>query len=218
MAIIAEFTVPPAALPFGDTLLEHPEMRLEVDRVVPTDESALPFFWVWGAEPELFIEQSEREPEIRETSLLERVDNGALFSAEWSPDPSLVDSLRKLDLAIIESEGTSERWLFQVRAARRNDLVEFKRTFSQQGISISLTRIYDLGDVMEENQRTMTRNQRETLITAYREGYYDSPRNITQRELGDQFDVSHRAISERLRRGTRNLIVTSLIASGEEPS
>lgn len=46
MSFVAEFTMPPEALPFGETLKENPGTEIEVERIVPTQESALPFFWV----------------------------------------------------------------------------------------------------------------------------------------------------------------------------
>lgn len=217
MSLVAEFAIPPEALPFGETLIAHPGMRLEVDRVVPTGEFALPFFWVWGNDPDRFIEASTNEPEIRNARLLERIKDGALFRAEWTPNPSLVDSLRKLDAVIIEGEATAEGWRFQIRAEQRRRVLEFERVFTEQGITISLTSLYDLAEVVEKKRGALTTVQRDTLISAYQEGYYESPRNITQEGLGELFDVSHHAISERLRRGTRNLIVGSLNCSGEDP-
>lgn len=215
MATVAEFTIPPEALPFGDTLTKQPSMRIEVERIVPTVESALPFFWVWGAEPEVFMEAAEDEPDVTETRLLESVDDGALFRAEWSPDAELVRGLKELGATILESEGTSERWRFEVRAQDREKLNEFQKVFQEQGISITLTHIYDLAELVEGDHRTLTQDQRDTLIAAYKDGYYDKPRKVTQEELGEHFGVSHRAISERLRRGTKNLISTTLLPPAE---
>lgn len=216
MVTVAEFTIPPESLPFGDTLVEQPSMRIEVERIVPTVETALPFFWVWGTDPEVFIEAAGDEPEIEETRLLETVDDGALFRAEWSPDAEVVKGLQKLDATILDSRGTSDRWRFKVRARTRDRFANFQEVFQEQGIPVNLIRIYDLTELIEGEHRALTRHQRETLITAYREGYFENPRKVTQAELGDRFDISHRAISERLRRGTRNLVATSLLPDATE--
>lgn len=215
MAIVAEFTIPPEALPFGDTLIENPDIKVEVERIVPTDESALPFFWVWGDNPEVFMNHSEREPDVRNTHQLAEVENGALFRAEWSPNATLIDGLKDLKATIIESEGTADQWRFQVRATTRDRIIEFRRVLVEEGIDVALKRLYHLSEVVEANQRALTEDQRHALIAAYREGYYNSPKEISQQELGEQFGISHRAISERLRRGTRNLIASSLISTDE---
>ena len=216
MSFVAEFTIPPDVLPFGDTLKAYPDMRIEVERIVPTHESALPFFWVWGHDPEIFMDAAETEPEVKETRLLESVENGGLFRAEWSPDATIIKGFKQLAVTIVESEGTSDRWRFEVRAQDRNTFREFQEIFQDQGVPISLTRLYDLAELVEGDRQTLTPKQRETLLQAYQTGYFDKPRKVTQSELGEQLGVSYRAISERLRRGTRNLIAATLLPSADE--
>lgn len=57
----------------------------------------------------------------------------------------------------------------------------------------------------------MTAAQRDALLAAYRGGYYEEPRGTTQARLGQQFGISRRAVAERLRRGTANLIEATLL-------
>lgn len=212
MAHVAEFTIPPQTLPFGATLVDHPDIRLQVERIVPTDESAFPFFWIWGSHPEQFMEKAEDEPEVAKTELLATVNNGGLFQAEWSPDAQLINELTKLDTTIMESEGTSERWTFEVRADDREDFATFQGVFDRHEIPITLASLYDLQEVAT-NGTSLTREQEKTMVKAYREGYFENPREITQEEIGEQFDISHRAVSDRLRRGTSNLIADALLPS-----
>lgn len=215
MSIVAEFTIPAESLPGGETLLEMPDTRIELERIVPTEESALPFFWVWGPEPELFAERAERETDVVETQLLDQVRGGALFRAEWSPESETIRGVEQLRATIIEATGTADRWRFQVRTQEQEAFTEFRQLFQRQGIPVELDRLYDLSELVEGNNRTLTDEQRETLIRAYRDGYYEAPRRTTQEELGDHFGVSHRAVSERLRRGVRNLIASTLLPSGD---
>jgi predicted DNA binding protein len=51
------------------------------------------------------------------------------------------------------------------------------------------------------------------LLAAYKAGYYDDQRRVSQRDLAETFDISPRAVSKRLRRGTRNLISATLVAN-----
>lgn len=216
MSYVGEFTIPPESLPFGETLLENPDIRIEVERIVPTHETALPFFWVWGSEPEIFMDAAEDEPDVAETRLLDEVENGALFRAKWSPTAEIISGLKQLEATIIDSEGTSERWRFEVRAEERERFIEFQQVFQGQGIAISLGRLYDLADVVGVDHLTLTQKQRETLLTAYQEGYFEQPREVTQEELAVEFGVSPRAVSERLRRATRNLVENTLLPTGDQ--
>ncbi|PSP50724.1 hypothetical protein BRC67_09015 [Halobacteriales archaeon QH_3_68_24] len=56
----------------------------------------------------------------------------------------------------------------------------------------------------------LTDTQFATLETALESGYYRVPREQTIEELATELDVSHQALSERLRRGHRTLVETVL--------
>lgn len=215
MSIVAEFTIPAEALPAGDLLVERPDVRIEVERIVPTQESALPFVWVWGTDPEAFLEQAERESDITGVDVLDRVEGGALCRVEWSPEAEPIQGIRRLNATIIEATGTSEHWRFEVRTQEREAFIEFRELFQQAGIPIRLDRLYDLTDLVDGSDRQLTPEQREAVIAAYRDGYFEKPRQITQEELGEQFGISHRAVAERLRRGMRNLVAATLLPDGE---
>ncbi|NHN43005.1 hypothetical protein G9C85_15400 [Halorubellus sp. JP-L1] len=211
MLCVAEFTIPSESFPFGETLDEMPDVVITVDQIVPTDESALPFFWVQGSTPEAFMEQAALEGEIDDLRELERVEDTALFRAKWGANEALVDGLKDIDATIVEAVGTAEHWRFEVRTSDRDAFNDFRVLFEDHGYPITLDRLYDLETLREHDHRQLTDIQRETLVSAFQDGYYDKPRGISQMELGTRFDVSRRAISERLRRGTRNLIADTLV-------
>lgn len=215
MTYVAEFTVPPEAFPFGKTLAAMPDAEIEVDQIIPTDESALPFFWVRGCEPDAFMEHAEAEPEVRDTRKLESVKDTALFRAEWRPNTAIVGGLRDLNATIVESIGTANSWRFEVRTENREAFTRFREVFVTEGVPVDLVRVYDLEDLLTEDDFSLTENQREVLLAALEAGYFDTPRGTTQEELAGEFDVSPRAVSERLRRGTRNLVEHTLSPDGE---
>lgn len=212
MAIVAEFTIPPDAIPGGSTLESLPDVRIELERVVPTDDAVLPYFWVFGARSEEFLEHARDEPGIVDLRTLTELPNGALFEAEWRPDEAVIEGIKQLRATIMDARATADGWEFQVRAAGRERLLGFQRVFTDQGIPVELDRIYNLAEVAE-TKRPLTADQQETLVVAYREGYFDEPRRATQADLAQRFDVSRRAVSNRLRRGTRNLVAATLVDS-----
>lgn len=210
MVCVAEFTVPPDSFPFGTTLVELQDVEIEVDQIVPTDESALSFFWVSGCDPEEFVKHAEREPAVSDTRELERVGDTALFRAEWSPNEELIEGLTAIDVTIVESVGTADHWRFEVRTADRAVFDQFQQVFEDQGIPITLERLYELDQLVDGDEPGPTSDQRETFLVAYQEGYFDKPRGINQEELGERFGISRRAVAERLRRGPRNLVADAL--------
>lgn len=215
MTLVAEFTIPAEALPFGETLASLSDARIELDRVVPTNESVLPFFWVVGTDADSFLERADAEADVDDVTCLERIDDRALFRAHWSPRSELIQGIRHLDGTIVESVATSEQWRFEVRAQERASFARFQAVFQAHDVPVQLHRLADLSELADENQRPLTADQRETLVTAYRAGYFEKPRETTQEELGEAFGVSSRAVSDRLRRGTRNLIAATVLPDGK---
>jgi len=61
MSIVAEFSLPPRAIPGGETLESLPEATIELERLVPMGDAALPFFWVVDADPQRFRERFQAE-------------------------------------------------------------------------------------------------------------------------------------------------------------
>lgn len=218
MTIVAEFAIPTEALPGGELLAEMPNTTLELERIVPTEEDALPFFWVWSEDVDAFVGNVRGEDEIGTLEVLDRVDCGALVRATWTPKAELVHAIKGLNPTILEAEATSEEWSFRIRTEDRQSVVTFREVFTSHGIPVTLDRVYDLSKLIEGKQYELTPDQRETLIRAYEEGYYEKPRGITQQELGEQFAVTSRAISDRLRRGTANLVERTLLSSEASPT
>lgn len=210
MSIVADFLIPPEAVPSGETLTEFPGATIQLERIVPTEERALPFFWVFDADPEAVLEHLRTEGEIAAVDMLAETDDGALFKAEWEAEAEVIEGIRALRATILEATGTTGGWLFQVRAEDRERLATFQRIFTDQGIPVEVRRIYNFAELVETG-RSVTPEQRETLVAAYERGYFDQPRGITQEELGAEFDISGRAVSNRLRRGTRNLVASTLL-------
>ena len=210
MSIVAEFSLPPQAVPGGETLEDLPEATIKLERLVPTGDAALPFFWVFDADPQRFLDELESEPAVADIEVLAEVELSALFRAEWTPDAAVIREIQNLRATILDATGTADGWMFQVRAENRERLGAFRQIFTSQDIDIEIRRIYSFSELMQGDQ-LLTPEQRKTLILAYQRGYFDEPRQVTQAELGEQFDISGRAVSNRLRRGTRNLVTSTLL-------
>ena len=61
----------------------------------------------------------------------------------------------------------------------------------------------------------LTDLQRETLLIAHEQGYFDDPRQITLEELSEQIGISPTGVGRRLRRAIARLI-NGTIASFKE--
>ncbi|GAA0250234.1 helix-turn-helix domain-containing protein [Haladaptatus pallidirubidus] len=89
----------------------------------------------------------------------------------------------------------------------------------EHGFSLDVSRIYD-ADSAQRVQFDLTDDQQKALTLAVEHGYYDVPRVANQSELAEKLGVSHQALSERLRRGTKGILkeVLPTISSNENTS
>ena len=213
MSTIAEFSIPPDALPGGDLLAEMPNTVVELERIIPTEENALPFFWVWSDDVSTFMDSARNDDEIEDITVLDEVEYGALVRATWTPEADLIHAIKALQATILEARATAEEWTFRIRAERQEGIATFRDVFSAHDIPVTLNRLYDLSELVDDDRNVVTDEQRETLLAAYEKGYYERPREVDQQELGRQFDITSRAVSDRLRRGTASLVEEVLLTA-----
>jgi predicted DNA binding protein len=74
-----------------------------------------------------------------------------------------------------------------------------------------LDTLHRLESESHDDGSSLTDSQREALLLAYERGYYDSPRTTNLSDLGEFLGISRQAVSNRLKRGTRQLIEETLV-------
>lgn len=107
-SIVAEFSIPVEAVPGGTSLAELPEATIQLERIVPSNDQVLPFFWVFNSDSRTFLEYLRTEPEIRDATVLAETAPGSLFHATWTPEAEVINGIKQLQATIIEAEGTSD--------------------------------------------------------------------------------------------------------------
>jgi predicted DNA binding protein len=75
---------------------------------------------------------------------------------------------------------------------------------------MNVQRVYDVNEG-KQGRFGLTEQQEATLKSAYEHGYYSIPREQTLSESAEALDVSHQALSERLRRSHRSLVENAVI-------
>ncbi|WP_232686987.1 helix-turn-helix domain-containing protein [Halobacterium zhouii] len=213
MATEATFTVPASEFPLGTIFDELPDVTVELERVVPSTSTVVPYFWVRGVETGDIVEAFAEHPGVRNIQLVDSVANEHLLRAEWVPNhEGVLDVLAEAELAIIEVIGTDEQWSFQIRGDSRDHLARFSTRCEELDIPIQLSEVRALARIENNEKNEMTDAQREVLALAYERGYFNSPRDVTMAELGDELGISQQAVASRLRRATRRIVSDTLSA------
>jgi predicted DNA binding protein len=216
MIVIADITVPASAFELGRLLEEFPNAGVELERIVPLRDTIISLFWVTGRETDEVLDSLTRSPLTAEAKFLTDDGNRQLFEVRWTSDvgrrtsdvDGLGTALVETEAKMLEGSSTGERWDFRLQFHNRDDLKRFRELAEASDIPTILRRLYNPNFPRDES--VLSSEQAEVLMDAYEQGYFEVPRAVTVRELGDHFGISDNAVSQRLRRGLNTLVAGSI--------
>lgn len=216
MGVIVEFSVRPDEFKLGSMLSLTPDMKTHVEQLVPVGDKVMPFSWVTG-DTETFEKNIDENGVEYSVVLVDEKNDRKLYRLEWNQDDDeLIQAVLRSEGAVLDAEGTHEKWSFRIRFREREKLSEFHEYCLEHGVPITVKRMYNPIEVSGNSRRGMTQTQVETLVDAYEAGYFDIPRKTTLVEIADEYGVSDQAVSERLRRATAELVEKSLMPEMEK--
>lgn len=216
MSTVIEFTVPAEACALGRSLGDDPRARLELDRVVPTGDTVMPFFWVWNRDPDAFVEAARDEEAIEEVTIVDRVDDGALLSARWNREAAgTLFAIARTQGALLDARVANGEWRFEVRFDDTASTAEFRQFCADYGVPLSIQRVASASP-REDDRFGLTTEQREALTIAYEQGYFAEPRSATLEDVANALGISPRAVAGRLRRGQATLLERTGLSAPSE--
>lgn len=220
MSVIVEVRVGAMEFLLGEPLVRDSDLRVELDRVVPTGESVVPYLWVVDGDLEVVEAALDGSDVVETYELLDSVEGTTLVRVEWRPAAGdLLSVIVESDGQLIDGVGSDGVWDLEIRFDDQSDLAAFFETCSNQDIRLSFQRVHDpVPPEAVDVEFALTETQRETLLAAFETGYYDVPREINLVELAEILGVSDTAVSQRLRRGTGTLIRITLAPPDEPPA
>jgi hypothetical protein len=107
-------------------------------------------------------------------------------------------------------------WTVDAYFPERSVLQQFAAGCEANGVQFDLLEVSDADDLQDTQQFGLSDVQADTLLTALDRGYYSVPRQVNLEELAAPLDVSHQAVSERLRRGVGSLIENTVAEQLED--
>ncbi|WP_122088031.1 helix-turn-helix domain-containing protein [Halalkalicoccus subterraneus] len=214
MATITDFQVPIEQFALGTTFARVSDLYVEIERFAAQEaDSAIPFVWVQAGEFEAFEAALSEDPSVEAFTTLAEFDGERFYRMNWVDEVDLVvHLLLEEDGAITQARCGGDTWHLQVMFPDHDSLSRTYEFCEENGLELTVDSIYRL-DNDDESQFGLTDSQYRTLSTAKDEGYYEVPRETTMSELAEELDVSHQALSERLRRAHGSLVDRALSAS-----
>lgn len=214
METVVNATIPTDQFVLEETIERVPDVELEFVRfAVHSSANTTPFLWAATGRPDRLQGALANDPSTERVNLLSREDGRDLYSVDWTGDAArLIDRFAEADGSVLDVRGTSERWTFQFLFPDRATASETFQAWCDDDIGPSLVRVGSLA-CREGNKGGLSATQHSTIAQAFQTDYYDVPRGTTLEELAAGFDVSHQAVSERLRRGHSHLVEQMLSES-----
>ncbi|MXV62361.1 bacterio-opsin activator [Natronorubrum sp. JWXQ-INN-674] len=211
MATEATFTVPADQFPLGTVFAQLPDVTVELERLIPSRDVVIPYFWVRGTEVADIEVAFSDHPGVKQIQLVDSVEDEYLLRVEWSLEyDDVLSVLTETDVPLITASGSNQQWTFDVRGDTRNDVATFHSRCRELNIPVTLTELHALTPVKTETEAALTDTQQEALVLAYQRGYFESPRAVTMEELGYELGITQQAIASRLRRGVKHILGSTL--------
>ncbi|MFC6962974.1 helix-turn-helix domain-containing protein [Halocatena marina] len=153
---------------------------------------------------------------MRENQLSEKihhlteVDGRSLFEIRWSSDSdALVQPLIDSGADVLRAEGTAGVWEFRLQFRDRVRVATFRESCLDSNIQMQLNALYNPVVPVNHTDSDLTDEQYDIIETAYRQGYWEIPQQITLDELAESIGISTDTASKRLRHGLTSLMDAS---------
>ncbi|SFR52568.1 helix-turn-helix domain-containing protein [Halogeometricum limi] len=213
MAVVAHFLIDAESFDLGRVTQVASGVHIELERVVPTTGSVMPFFWASGTDFETF-ERSVREDKlVEELNALTRIGDKVLYHVIWGETASsLTEIIAASDATILEASG-NHQWSFRIRFQDHRGLRDFHNSCREYGIDFHVERIYTLEEEYDSKYNfDVTPEQLEALVSAVEGGYFEVPRGVTLTEVAEDLGISQQAASERVRRAADTVLRRVLLS------
>ncbi|WP_255167516.1 helix-turn-helix domain-containing protein [Natrononativus amylolyticus] len=223
MTTVAEVALPTEDFALGATFERHPDLELRVKSVVGEGPlQAMPLVWLSNVDQNSIESALDDDPTVDDfVRLLEDPE-----AEEWLYRIEYSDAVSGVCNCVFEHEGTildaqvsSGRWTLRLLFPRRDLLSTAVSNIEEMDVAVDIRRMVEAGRNADlEATAALTDAQEEAITEAYRQGYYDVPREISLEELSDELDISHQALSERLRRANKVLAGEQMDDAPGEPA
>lgn len=217
MATIAEFTIPAHEFALSETLERRPDITINIDRVVAHNTTeVVPFVRVIHGEVDGLTEILETDASVAEVELFGKTDDERFYRLVWNETAEIVGYMVNECAATVQEATASEgEWHLRTLFPERDGLSAMSEYAQENGVDLDIKKIYGTDD-FEMARYNLTELQYEALAAAVEQGYYEIPRETDSEELAADLDISHQALSERLRRATKSLVVSALAIEDED--
>ncbi|WP_266077986.1 helix-turn-helix domain-containing protein [Haladaptatus caseinilyticus] len=207
MDFIAEFDISTPIL--RETRNAVPGLVVDVeDLQLRSGKSPILVCWVECDDFEIIDEMLPTDPTVEGFEILATSNDRRLYRVALSEEgeASLVyPAAIEYGITFLEVKVIDGNTHISARIPDRGVLSSFRKSMEERDVSFRLKRIYRTDDA-DDTAYGVTDRQREILLYAAENGFFEIPRKITLGEIAAEFDISDQAASTLCRRGLTNLL------------
>ncbi|UPW01123.1 helix-turn-helix domain-containing protein [Halorussus gelatinilyticus] len=211
-----EIEVPASALALGETFERAPDATVQLERTVgdPDDRVSMSA-WVSDVGDRSPADLLEADSTVAAVNRLGSDDGAELLELEFEgPICRFARTVFDRGGVILRATAEGGVWQMQLRFADSDDVAEaFDDEFTRE-FEATVTRLYGSNDAPTADTG-LTDKQKQALDAAFDMGYYEIPRTVDLRGVGERLGISRQAVSERLRRG-HELLVADLLGENDD--
>jgi predicted DNA binding protein len=213
MVTVVDATVPASQFALRDTAEKFPEAEFETLRVVAQNDGCeIPFLRAWAPNLDGLHQALEQDPTTREVERLVQREECSLYRIRWQARIRVVVYILGVEEGLLlRAHGKDGRWRLRVMFPDHDSISSTYEFCKENGIDLSIRRVKGIVESIDRHDNEITEKQYEALAAGFESDYYRVPRGQKLEGLADELDISHQALSERLRRGHRKLIEQTLL-------
>ena len=201
-----------------DVSVEYPETTFRVIAVMSGEGSGIALLEIRTPDPVPVIAAIERRDDVTDFDLLWKRDETTTVQVETT-DPLLLFPILKAGIPLqtpFEITDGTATWEITTSSERLSGLGE---GLDEAGVEFDIDFVHD--EPSDPTEGLLTDRQREVLLAAIEQGYYDTPRRTTLTEVSESLDVSKATGSDVLHRVEGKVLkwfVEEYLTSGELPA
>lgn len=212
-SLYSEFSVSHPKIALSDVSRNAPAVTIRPERRVAVSDSDLLVFSVDGEDLTGFDQLLELSESVEDALLLRHTEHSRSYRVAIADQALTVTApLIRAGARVLDVLGSDGTWKLHAQFRSKAAFSSFRTYCATEQLNFKLHRLYWDTSAQHGHDAELTPEQREALTLAYESGYYDVPRNISQKELAKKIDISSSAVSQRLRRATGQLIEETLEA------
>lgn len=218
MSVTATIHIRHERLALVPTLQRLSEIKIQVITQGTTAPGAtnFPFLINYPDRAELEARLDE-DPTVKGYEIVDWNDGSGIYYIAHTPETLLISTVvTDVNGFLVHTETKGSGWLTRMLLPDRQALNTIWEFAMDNDMSFEIIEIYGNDDTGTDSSYGLTDEQTKALKTAYEEGYFGEPREISLDEVAEEMDLSSSAVSGRLRRGMRNLVAATIADIDEE--